>query len=446
MVDRAPSEGQIPTFAPKIEGYDGHTKMPGRRATRVRKTDVDQGIMAGGKGRGMKARFRGWRGRASGIAAPVALAIIWAWGANIPAMAAGKEDRVFTVGNYPIEARAADAVVAKNRAIAEGQQAAFRSLLRRIVPVNAYGRLPALKATKAANLIEGISVRSERNSATDYVASYDFSFQAEAIRQLLDKEGIPFLDRQAPTITLVPFYRTPTAAEVPEPFTDSRGSDAWLYAWKGLDLGNTLTPVDLKPMRREVHPDTIKALEAGDLGALRTLTSEFGSETIVLALLDPDLAQKRVTVTLVGRDAVAPFHLQRKYRLEGGDLAYTAELAAVIGLGILEGRWKAINVRGGPPVAAAPGRTPADLPRQPGAEAEQLRIAVEFRSMAEWQQISRQLAQTPEVADLDVEGLSARGARIRLSYPGGAPQLAQALAQQGLVLRQGGSGWILTQR
>ncbi len=188
--------------------------------------------MAGGKGRGMKARFRRWRGRAGGVAAPLAIAVLCAWGAGVPALAAGKEDRVFTVGNYPIEARAADAVVAKNKAIAEGQQAAFRSLLRRIVPVNAYGRLPDLKATKAANLIEGISVRSERNSATDYVASYDFSFQAEAIRQLLDKEGIPFLDRQAPTITLVPFYRTPTAAEVPEPFTDSRGSDAWLYAWK----------------------------------------------------------------------------------------------------------------------------------------------------------------------------------------------------------------------
>lgn len=361
-------------------------------------------------------------------------------------VAAGKEDRVFTVGNYPIEARAADAVAAKNKAIADGKQAAFRSLLRRIVPVNAYGRLPSLKATNAANLIDGISVRSERNSATDYVASYDFSFQPEAIRQLLDREGIPFLDRQAPTVTLVPFYRAPTQGAVPDPYTDARGSDAWLYAWKSLDLTNTLTPLNLKPMRREVHADTIKGLEAGDPVAIRTLGSEFGTETVILALLEPDLGQNKVKVVLVGRDGVAPFHLKRTYKIDGGDLAYTAELAAVIGLGILEGRWKAINVRGGPPSAQGPGQPPLGSGPFPGSAGETLRIAVEFRSMAEWQQISRQLAQTPQVADLDVEGLSARGARIRLSYPAGPAQLAAALAQQGLVLRQQGNGWLLTQR
>ncbi|MFM9943333.1 MAG: DUF2066 domain-containing protein [Hyphomicrobiaceae bacterium] len=393
-------------------------------------------------------RMMRWKGLGChGVASAVGLALTLAAGGA--ALAAGKEDKVFTVGNYPIEAQAADAVAAKTKALAEGQQAAFRSLLRRIVPVTAYNRLPQLRETKAANLIDGFSVRSERNSATEYIASYDFAFQAEAVRQLLDQQGIPFLDRQAPQITLVPYYKVPTDGEVSEPFTDSRGSDAWLYAWKGLDLANTLTPLDLKPMKREVHADTIKALAAGDLGVLRVLTSEFGSETVVVAMLEPDIGQKRLKVTFVGRDAVAPFVLRRVYRLEGGDLTYTAELAAVIGLGVLEGRWKAINVRGGTTMAAAgPG---VRGPRASAAEPQQggdgpMRIAVEFKSMAEWQQISRALSQTPEITDLDVEGLSARGARILLTYPGGASALALTLAQQGLILRQAGGGWVLTQR
>lgn len=374
------------------------------------------------------------------------------------AVAAGKEDKVFTVGNYPVEARAGDAVAAKNRAIAEGQQAAFRSLLRRIVPVTAYNRLPKLKATPAANLIDGFSVRSERNSATDYIASYDFSFQAEAVRQLLDREGIPFLDRQAPKVIVVPVYRAPAESSVPEAFTAARGSDAWLYAWKSLDLVNTLTPVDLAAPKREVHADTIKALGEGDLGALRTFGSEYGTETILLALLEPDVAQKRAKVTLVGRDAVAPFVLKRTYRLDGADLAYTAELAAVVALGILEGRWKAINVRSTTatpasvrPDATLPWARPDPVARPdsmtaPGAAGEPLRIAVEFQSMAEWQQISRQLAQTPDISDLDVEGLSARGARITLRYPGGPQQLAASLAQQGLILRSAGGSWVLGAR
>ncbi len=367
-------------------------------------------------------------------------------GLAVPALAAGKEDKVFTVGNYPVEAQAADAVAAKNKALSEGQQAALRSLLRRIVPVTAYNRLPQLRATNAANLIDGFSVRSERNSATEYIASYDFSFQAEAVRQLLDQQGIPFLDRQAPNIVLVPIYRAPSEGDVPEPFTDSRGSDAWLYAWKGLDLSNTLTPIDLKPLKGQVHSDTIKSLTAGDLAALRTLATEYGSETVVAAVLDPELGQKRVKVTLIGRDAVAPFVLRRVYRLEGGDLAYTAELAAVIGLGVLEGRWKAINVRGGASPASAPTAPRSGVAEQPAGSGGPLRIAVEFRSMAEWQQISRQLSQTPDISELDVEGLSARGARILLRYPGGPQALALTLAQQGLILRQAGSGWVLSQR
>jgi hypothetical protein len=66
--------------------------------------------------------------------------------------------------------------------------------------------------------------------------------------------------------------------------------------------------------------------------------------------------------------------------------------------------------------------------------------------MGEWQQISRQLSQTPDLTDLDVEGLSARGARVSFRYPGGPQRLATALAQQGLVLRNTGSGWLLTPR
>ena len=382
--------------------------------------------------------------------------------APVSALAASKEDKVFTVGNYPIEARADDAVTAKERAITEGRQAAFRSLLRRIVPVTAYNRLARMRAVKAAELDDGFSVRSERNSSTDYIASYDFSFQAEAVRRLLDRENIPFLDRQAPPVTLLPIYRAPAGAEVPETFTDARGSDAWTYAWKGLDLANSLAPVNLVALKREVHADTIKAAMEGDPGAIRTIAREYQAEDILVAILEPDLGQKKVRVTLAGRDAVAPFVLKRSYRLDG-DLSYTAELAAVVALGVLEGRWKAINMRSVERVASSNGggfagtnsggeiARPAPIPR-PGddgqaASGPPLKIAVEFRDMAEWQQISRQLSAIPEISELDVEGLSTRGARISLRYPGSAQNLAAALAPQGLIMSGGAAGnWVLRQR
>ena len=367
-----------------------------------------------------------------------------------PSAANARENRVFTVGNYPVEARAANAVEAKDRAILEGQQAALRSLLKRIVPVSSYNRIKAVDVSKAGDLIDGVAIRSERNSSTEYIGSYDFSFQAEAVRRLLDAENIPFLDRQAPPIIVTPIYVAPKGSPIPAGFDDARGSDAWLNAWKGLDLVNALAPVTLKAAARAASADSLKAAASGDAAAIRAITGETRAETILVAILEPDVAQRKVYATIAGRDAVASFVLRRTYRLDGSDLAYTAELAAVISLGVLEGRWKAINTRmasGGSVREGAVRQQPATV-RQPGPPASgptsgPIRIAIEFRSMGEWQQISRQLSETPEVTGLDVEGLSGRSARVSLQYPGGPQGLAAALADQGLVLRNGANGWVL---
>jgi hypothetical protein len=380
---------------------------------------------------------------------------------------AAKEDRVFTVGNYPVEARARDAVAAKEKAVSEGQQAALRSLLKRLVPVSAYKRLGQVQGVAATGLVESFAVRSEGNSSTQYIASYDFVFSPDAVRRLLERESIPYLDRQAPRVTIVPVYRvTPDVAKrLPPTFGASAGADAWLYAWKALDLENSLTPASIQPLKPEVHADTVRALADGDQGMLRTLAQAYQTETIVLAVLEPDPDQKRLRVVLMGRDAVQNLYLKRTYRLDGHDFAYVAELAAVVSLAILEGRWKAINVRAveasWPAAAPAPGaemapapwqgvapveRTGVSAPFGSGSDAGALKVAVSFQGMGEWQEISRQLAHTPEIGDLEVLGLSARRARVSFRYPGGADRLALVLAQKGLILENSGDGWTITRR
>jgi hypothetical protein len=42
---------------------------------------------------------------------------------------------VFIVANYPVQAKAEDAATAKQLALSDGQQAAFRALMKRLVPV-----------------------------------------------------------------------------------------------------------------------------------------------------------------------------------------------------------------------------------------------------------------------------------------------------------------------
>jgi len=368
------------------------------------------------------SRARLGRGGAGQAALLLAAGFVLNVGAQSAATAA---EEVFTVGNYPVEARADNAVTAKSKAMADGQQAAFRSLLKRLVPVTAYQRLRQLPPFPAGDLVEGVKVRSERNSSTDYIANLDFSFQSKAVRDLLRREGIPFMDEQAPAVTLVPLWRTEASAA-------PKGEAAWTNVWKGLDLEHALTPVKLQTLKTQIAPDAVNALAEGDGSAIRTLVAAYGSELVLLAVAEQDIAAKRLNVTLTGRDAVGAFMLRRAYRLDPADPGYTSELAAVVSLGIIEGRWKAIKSRGGGGGVAK--GVPGD---------SDLLIAVQFRGMSEWQDISRKLSATPGIEELEVAGLSARGARVTLRYAEGAERLADVLAQQGLSLRNTGGNWVL---
>ncbi len=378
---------------------------------------------------------------ARAIRAGAALALL-AFGAACPA-AAASADRVFTVGNYPVSAADANAVAAKDKALAEGQKAALRSLLKRIVPVTAYKQLSRLKDIKADALISGVSVRSERNSSTEYLASLDFSFQADAVRAALTHEGIAFVDQQAEPVTIVTVMRTGNPAE------SKPDTSTWHQSWKGLDLEHTVTPVKLEALKAEIHNDTVNMLMSGDDNGMRILAGEYKSDRVVLAIVEPDLSANKMTVTLAGQDAVGPINLSRVYRISDGDVAYASELAAVVALGVLEGRWKALKAPA--TFAAAPASADAPPPwvaaAAPPASGDRIGLAVEFTSLAQWNEIRTQLLDTPGVEGLDVMTVSARNADVALSYPGGAQALANALGGRGLNLTDaGGAGWVLRSR
>ena len=263
--------------------------------------------------------------------------------------AASGANKTFTIGNYPVEAQAKNAVAAKEKAHAEGQQAAFRSLLKRIVPVTAYNRMDRLKTANAGDFIDGVAVRSERNSSTEYIAALDFSFQADQVRNLLRREGVPFIDEQAPKSILIPIMReTSGASDGVQPASASgefrAASAPWSEAWKGLDLDNTLTPLKIEPLLPAVPAGVIQTLLNGGSGAMNDLADQYKSDNILFAVAEIDTSMKRLHVTVAGDDAVGPLLWRRDYRLTDNDVSYAMELAAVVTLGVLEGQMEGRQV------------------------------------------------------------------------------------------------------
>jgi Uncharacterized protein conserved in bacteria (DUF2066) len=355
--------------------------------------------------------------------------------ATVTAALSAPGDKAYTVGNYPVDATANDAVAAKEKALADGQQAALKSLFKRLVPVTAYPRLAKLRTLKAADMIDGVSVRKERNSSTQYIANLDFAFQPKAVRDLLRREGIPFVDTQAPPVLIVPVYiAPPTNTTVPAALSLASGQKTWTDSWKGLDITNALTPAKLDVMKPVIHADTIKGVVAGEDNAIRIFTREYNSELALIAMAEPDLQSKKLTVTIAGRDAVGVFTLKRTYRYLINDFSYATELASLVALGTLEGRWKALKSR--PSIGRSFTGSGPPAPVQ---------MTVEFADPSQWQDLRRQISETPGVEDIRYAGVSGRTADIALRFPGGGEGLAESLAAVGLNMRNVGGTWVVRQ-
>jgi Uncharacterized protein conserved in bacteria (DUF2066) len=336
-------------------------------------------------------------------------------------LAAASPDEVYTVGNYPVDAQAANAVAAKDKALADGQEAAFHSLLKRVVPVTDFDRLKRLSSLKSSDFFEGVSVRSERNSSTRYIASLDFSFRADSVRAVLRQEGIPFVEEQAREIIVIPVVRDAQGA-----IDTGAAARAWTETWKSLDLEHTLTPIDMQSYKPQIHADTLKMLIEGRGSAERIFADEYGKPYVVVAIAEPDAATQRLNVTLAGIDAVGPLHLRRSYRVYDGDTRYAMEFAAVVGQGVLEGRWKAIKSGTGGAGRGTP-----------------VAMQARYAGFAEWREMRRQLLGLPGVEDLRIEAESAQSANLSLRFPGGPAQLASALNRLGLALESAEGGLIL---
>lgn len=334
---------------------------------------------------------------------------------------AAPNDQVYTVGNYPVDAEAKNAVAAKKKALADGQQAAFRSLLKRVVPVTSYDRIKRLSALKSADFFAGVSVRSERNSRTRYIASLDFSFRPDSVRAVLRQEGIPFVDEQARKVIVVPVVLNAQGR-----LETGAGGRTWRGIWKSLDLKHTLTPITLESANAKLNADIVAQLLQDGAVAARLLADEYGEPYVIVAIAEPDVAAKRLNVTLVGTDAVGPVYLARTYRVFDGDTGYSMELAAVVGQGVLEGRWKAHKL----------GQTAA-------AQGPQIALQAQYSSFAEWRDMRQRLLRVPGVNDVRIGAESAQAANLTLRHPGGANGLAGALYSQGLALTGGAGGLVL---
>ena len=143
---------------------------------------------------------------------------------------------------------------AKDKALADGQQAAFRSLLKRLVPVTAYARIKRLAARQGRR-------PGRRRQGALGAQLLDRLHRQPRFLVPVEGRARPAAPRGHPV-----HGRAGAGAHRRSGLARGRGrlarkgEAAWTNVWKGLDLEHALTPVKLQALKKEIAPATVEAL------------------------------------------------------------------------------------------------------------------------------------------------------------------------------------------
>ena len=332
----------------------------------------------------------------------------------------------YTVAKVSVVADAKDAVVAKQNALAMAQQDALRILLKRMTHWRAHSRLPVLEDAMVERMIDGFAVRRESNSTTRYMATLDFNFEPNAVRDLLNRFGLPYTDQQAPQVLLLPVMLEAGGLK-------TGTSNAWYAALSAIDGEHALTPVKLAAPRADFSPSMISDLSNHSRELFETLKYQYRAENLVLAAAEVDAQATQLQVRLVGHDAVGDFAISRTYRIYDRDTHEAAAMAAEVAVKVIEGRWKTTRLASLGALADA-------------GPLETVALTAQFSGLKEWREMRARLQKVPGLQALDIKALNARAANITIDFPGGAAGLAKAAQSQGLAVEQRGREWVLVMR
>jgi Uncharacterized protein conserved in bacteria (DUF2066) len=356
-----------------------------------------------------------------------------------PARAA---DSLYTVAKISVDVTAKDAVAAREMGMAEAEQRAVMTVLKRIVPTSAYSSLPEISKDDIETLVNGVSIRSEQNSTTRYLAVLDISLNEQALQQFLQDQNISFSEARAPSISILPLMLDGGSVK-------SEGAEGWREAWEDLDLSHSVSPATILRPRPDLDAGTVKAVLAGDPPALASMQEDYNYGQLVIAVGELDHGQ--FVTRLAGTDAVGPITFEQSDKLTG-DAKTAARNAAGIAFGVLENRWK-MSQEGEAPAtevkheegagtgAETEGKSnePAEVPRNVVAE-------VEFSGLKDWQDIRGRLMNIAGIQGLEVNSLSARAASITFDYAGSLGKLQTELGQNGFELGEKDGNFVLRSR
>jgi Uncharacterized protein conserved in bacteria (DUF2066) len=322
-------------------------------------------------------------------------------------------DGTFSVADVHVDGSAASASEARIAAIAGGRPVAWQRLYRRLTRQQDWARQPMLDDAQLQRMIVTYVPQHERRSTTRYVADVTFTFNPQAVAQVLQSAGIPYAATTAKRVLVIPM--APGYA---------RGS-LWTQAFASPRFANSLVPF------------SVPIGDAQDTAALQSLNFDLAT----WANVEPVASRLHATEAVLIKATVTGNTLAISLRRLGAGEMPTKTSTEVP---ILQGAPSTY-----PAAADAAVQAMGDLWKANAAvdfsQRGKLTADVHITSLAQFNAIENTLAGMPNISNVSIHAMDIGEARLTISYIGTPDQIRDAMAQAGLSLVGQGDTWQLSQ-
>jgi hypothetical protein len=347
------------------------------------------------------------------------LALGWALVLAVPAALAQRGDPIFTVGGVLIEVTGPDLMKARDKALPDAEKKALELLVRRLVAEADVEKVPALEPAQIEAMVSGFEFENERTSPNRYVATLRVAFVPDQIRNYLRGAGVPFVDRMATPMLVVPLVRSKTGVSPLDERTE------WREAWTRVATIDGIAPMTLikadKPDQDAISPEQAFV---GDMAAVAKLAERYNA--------------KRVLVVIATGEPEGPYTIASAlHELAIGERFEQPRVTGIAATKLLE--------------AAVRQRTRIEEDYKAIATvsrdwANALDAVVPIKALEEWVKIRKRLQHSPIVRRVNVRALESERAYVRLEHYGSRAQLTRSLGQLNLALREQAGQFVIVER
>ncbi|MBL4906824.1 MAG: DUF2066 domain-containing protein [Sneathiella sp.] len=348
------------------------------------------------------------------------------------------EDGLYVIRGISVDVTANSASEARTIAVAEGQQRAFRAMLRKMTPKSYHAELPEISDSELTSMVTGFQVSKEKTSSTRYLADLTFDFKRNMILPILDARDIPYSETVSKPLLVLPVFDNAGVKNLwnePNP---------WRDAWIGIFDRNEGPTGNQKRMDDWAQIKTLPILvPSGTLDDFKAVSVEdavnlvdqpmkdisdlygAGAVLVAYATLQSQGGIRRLDISYQRNDFLSAAVVES---FTGGDTDPDIYRAAIFDVveNLQEG-WKDQNI----------------LDR---SVINKLAVSSQISGLKEWMQIQEKVKSIPAIQSITVRELSIDKAFWEFSFVGEIEQLAGALAQRDLVLQNSEGYWTMDTR